>query len=734
MAETLAATNINRVQYTGLDFDTHNDDLRSRMQVQFAADYNDFATSSLAIMLLDLVSFGLDTLSFYLDRRASDTYLQTARTRGAVARLTRQLGYKMSAAVSSSVDVNINTKVAQVFPVTIPKGFQLRGPFNLIFEVSEAVVISALSTAVVLVPCYEGSSNTDTFTSDGTSFQVFSLSRVPDGTFVVLGSVSLTVNGNPWTESPLLDFAQSDQYEVGYNDDPPTLRFGNGITGNIPPLGATIDVKYVTSHGLTGIVNKDTITDVVSPLVIMATPITLVINNPAGSIGGDDPEDLTKAKSQAPQVWKARNVAVVRTDYEAISNSYADPLFGRVSVAQAIAVHSAAQDTTLQTLLADIVAQAAAAQPIVNPQTASIRTSLNATLSDLAAMLPSLTSIATKMTQVVLTDTPTALFSARSTKNSAQEIEVEASTVQVTVISGKQAIDAVPTALGDGLTTITKAALKSYFDSINANALSIGSAATTIESAATATAATLGTISDTLDDIGIDLVTTGTLLNSIETLRQAIVVRIGVPTPIATLLFASLNIIDVAVEDTLEETTALTTGVYNHVDKFLASDCSANLVSVPILSKDGAGFYAAPSRGLIRSLQSYLDARKEVTQVVAVESGVFFLIPVVMTVDIGVLPTFGAVVTTAAVIAALDGLLKNRSFGSSLYRSDVVATCLAVPGVGYVNVTILGYQTGAVVLTDLQDTEGNLIINNNRVITKGSVVVTAVALTRTLTS
>jgi len=734
MAETLAATNINRVQYTGLDFDTHSDDLRSRMQVQFASDYNDFATSSLAIMLLDLVAFGLDTLSFYLDRRASDTYLSTARTRGAVARLTRQLGYKMAPSVSSSVDLDVNVELAQVFPVPIPKRFRFQGPFDLVFEASEEVVIPAAFTGIVSVPCYEGQSFTDTFTSDGTAFQVFTLARVPDGKFVVLGSVVLTVNGTPWEEVSLLDFDHSDQFEVGYNDDPPTLRFGNGITGNIPALSATIDVQYVASSGLAGIVNKETINDVVSSLVVLATPIALVVNNRAGSIGGDDPEDLDRAKALAPQVWKARDVAVVRTDYEAIANSYADPLFGRVAVAQAIAVHSAAQDTTLQTLLAGIVALAAAAQPIVNPETQAIRDSLNVTLVDLNSMLPSLEDIAAKISQVVATEAPSALFSSRTVKNSAQEVQVEASDIQTTVVLGKQAIDAVPTSLVDGLTTATKAALKAYFDTINADALSLGAAGTTIETAAAANASILGTIIDTLDDIGLDLVTAETLLNDIETLRQAIIVRTGVETPTATLLFDSLNIIDIAVEDTLEETTALTTEVYNHVDKFLASDCSANLVSVPILSKDSAGFYAAPSRGLVRSLQAYLDARKEVTQVVAVESGAFFLIPVVMTVEVGVLPTFSATVTAAAVIAALDGLLKDRTFGSSLYRSDVVSTCLGVSGVGYVNVVISGYQDGAVVIVSTLDSEGNLIINDNRVITKGSVVVTAVALTRTLTS
>ena len=88
-----------RAKYAGLDFDTHVDDLLARLQVKFAADFNDFAVSSLAIVILDAISYGLDTLSFYLDRRATDAFLATARTRRSVSRLCRQLGYKMGAAI-----------------------------------------------------------------------------------------------------------------------------------------------------------------------------------------------------------------------------------------------------------------------------------------------------------------------------------------------------------------------------------------------------------------------------------------------------------------------------------------------------------------------------------------------------------------------------------------------------------------------------------------------------------
>src|SRR3990170_236618 len=114
MADTAlaaAVTTLTRAKYAGLDFDTHEDDLRAEIQVKFAATYNDFAASATGIMLLDLVAYGLDTLSFYLDRRVTDTFLQTARSRKAVTRLCRQLGYRIRGAVASSVDLDVTTPI-----------------------------------------------------------------------------------------------------------------------------------------------------------------------------------------------------------------------------------------------------------------------------------------------------------------------------------------------------------------------------------------------------------------------------------------------------------------------------------------------------------------------------------------------------------------------------------------------------------------------------------------------
>ena len=728
----MASSTLNRAQYAGLDFNTHNDDLRARLQVQFAADFNDFAVSSLGIMLLDIVAFGLDTLSFYLDRRASETYISTARTRGAVARLSRQLGYKMRTAVASSVDLSVNITTPVPFSVTIPKRFRFKGPDDLIFESSEAVTYAPASTAVQRVPCYEGESFTDQFFSDGTTNQVFTLTKVPDTSFVVSGSVEVLVNGSPWTESEFLEFEATDQFEVGYNDSPATLRFGDTIAGNVPIAGATIDVRYVASRGLAGLVNKDTITAVVNKLVVSFTPISLAINNDFGSIGGDDPETMEHAKIYAPKVFKTRYVAVTRDDYEALSASYADPLFGRVATAQAIAARGAVDDIELQNLLSEINSFASTPVPVVDAQLTLLTAGLDSMLVSTATMLSRFSAIVARTSTMIASDVPSVINAARVTKNASGEITADALSIQGFVATGVAAIAAVATGANQ-LDLPTKALWTSYFTSIDAERSSINTQATTILSSSSTVVAQMGVISDKLNEIGGDLVTTGTFMTLAETDRASINTVIGTKIP-ATGSYASLVNIDAVVNDTSVEVEALTTAIFTHVDAFLASDCQANLVSVPILSKNGAGFYAAPSLGLIKSLQSFLDARKEVTQTVSVTSGAAALVAAIITIEIGVLQNYSQQVTETSAASAMDGLLKNRVFGVSLYRSNIHQTILAIPGVSYVNVTILGYQDGITTNTTLNDADGNLVIDSSKVITKGTVSISSVALTGILTS
>lgn len=726
----MGVSELNRVKYSGLDFDSHFDDLQARMQIKFASDFNDFATSSLGIMLIDIVAFGLDSLSFYLDRRATDMYLETARSRKSVARLTRQVGYKMRASIAASVDLDVAISDPKVVTVPIPAGFKFQGPNDLVFEAAQEVSWSpAEQTAgtVKQVPCYQGQTFAENFVSDGTANQVFELRRTPEDDYVVSGTVTVVVDGSSWEESEFLSFSATDQYEVGYNDEPTTVRFGNGVAGNIPTVGASIVVTYVASRGKEGIVNKDTIQDVVNPLVVAFESVGLSVNNAVGSSGGDDPEDLVHAKIFAGLVYKSRNVAVTRNDYEALAGSFADPLFGRVAVAQAVSSRSAATDLLLVSLLSDVSSVIDPVKPAVDAAVSDSVVILDAVDALLSTLATTLGSIATAATSID-TDADAIIVSARANKNLAIEMDAATSIIQSNASTGKAAIDAITTNATDQLSTQTKADLKEYFTLIESQNSSISGSAGSVETDAGAILAKAGTIIDSAALIGLTVSDPSSLLLSAETGRSSIQTQLGVTGLRAELdsITSSVLVLGDGVDTTLD-------AIYDHVDKILSADCKANLVSVPILTRDAGGFYAAPSLSLIAALQSFLDARKEVTQTVEVLSGVDFLIPAVIVARVGVRSGFSESITSSEVNTAISGILRDRRFGVSLYESDLHDAILLVPGVSFANVDIRGYTdpTTSLLSTARSDADGNLILLTSEVITKGTVTITTEPVTAT---
>lgn len=708
----LAYGTLNRARYAGLDFDTHYDDLLARLQVKYASDFNDFAISSLGIMLLDLTAYGLDTLSFYLDRRATDTYLATARTRKSVSRTSRQLGYKMGGAVASSVDMLVKVTEVFAFDVPIPARFQFNGPNGLIFETAEATTFlvseQGVASAGKYIPAYEGETITESFVSDGTPAQVFELRRVPADKFVVQGTVEVAVDGADWDVVDLLEYGQTDQFEVGFNDDPPTLRFGDGIAGNIPIAGASIDVTYVASRGKAGQVSSGSIQEETTSLVVAFTEIPLSITNPEGSSGGDDRETLASAKAFAPQVWKSAGKAVTGEDYAGLAGSYADSLFGRVAVAKAISSRSSGGDLTVQNYLTDILNGITILTTALTTATGNITTALDAADVALASLASTGTEIASEVSDIETAAT-SARSQARVIKNKVGEITVDAADIAAYVTAG----------LADG----TLAGKDGYFNLINTEATNIDGSASSIQTAADSIVGYMGDTLTAVEMIGTDGVTADTLLKTMLD-DVAVLVTSGLTVrseagDIDTENTDLLNLVDTSID-----------AINAHLDRVLASDCKANLVTVPILTRDAGGFYTAPSIGLIDSLQSFLDARKEVTQTVAVTSGENFLIPAVIRARIGVFSGYSETVVKTAVVAAIEGVLRDRQFGVSLYESDLDDVILEVEGVAFVNARIDGHiGTGGSTSISNLDADGNLILSDSEVITRGSVTVTTEAYT-----
>jgi len=135
---------------------------------------------------------------------------------------------------------------------------------------------------------------------------------------------------------------------------------------------------------------------------------------------------------------------------------------------------------------------------------------------------------------------------------------------------------------------------------------------------------------------------------------------------------------------------------------------------------------------LIDALQTFLDARKEVTQTVSVTSGEDFLVPAVIHARVGVSPNFSEAVLRTTIEAVIEGILRDRAFNEDLFESDLDQQVLAVDGVVFTNVRILGSlaSDGVTVETVRLDADGNLIVGESEVITRGTITVsTEVAVT-----
>lgn len=720
------ASPINRALYAGFDFSTHFDELTARVQAKFAASFNDFALSSLGVLLMDMVSFGLDTMSFYLDRRTTETYLATARTRRAVSRITRQLGYKMGAATAASVDLQVSLTQAYVFSVPIPKGFQFLGPSESVYEVAQEVTFLPGETGPKTVPCYQGVTLSETFTGSGLPNQAYELRKLADDAFVVRGYTSVIVDGTPYTEQDFLDITTTPQYELAYNDDPPLLRFGDGIAGVAPANGATIAVTYVGSKGKAGQAPKGSAFEVVTPLVVLFTTIPLVIANPDGSVGGDDPESLEHAKSFAPRVWRSLKVAVTEGDYDALAGSYADPLFGRVATAKAVAAHKADDDLRLKELLNLIRAEVFPIEAGVTTQVSTVGVpALDSTDAALAASTALVGDVAAE-NDALASNLAGAVDLTRQSKNLQLDVVADATDMVADAASLNAQITGIAVGVADTLTALTQTALLDLVGRLQGQGNEVLSAANSTIAGLQSVLAQLQQAEDRVVAMGTPPLTVAVTSPQALGRLQAQVNAALAGSASARGAFTAVQALVVGLTTDVETLAGL---VFDHVDKILSADCKANLVSVPILARDASGFYAPPSVGLIQSLQAFLDDRKEKTQVVSVVSGEQFLVPAAIEVAAGVLPGYSLSVTGASLEAAVDSVLRGRAFGASLFVSEFWDPLQEVRGVSYWNVKILGELVGNTVDASNVDAQGNLIVASTKVVTRGSVTVTTKVVT-----
>ncbi|MFH9606850.1 baseplate J/gp47 family protein [Streptomyces sp. NPDC017448] len=327
------------IDYTAKDFRGFREAMLSYARTAIP-EWTTRNPADFGVVMVELLSYCLDTLSYYQDRLVGEAYLGTATQRSSVLDIARLLSYTPYPAQAATGTVSLRSDETQLTPVTIPVGTQfittfqddLQGP--LIFETTQAASVPP-SGGVADVPVVEGATQeTSTITltrpdasdqtisvvelavSDGTADQRFTVPSKP----VDLSTVRLfaVYPGAPveWVlTSSLLDATSDDRvFEANVEaDGSVVLLLGDDVNGAVPEAGIPLMLSYRVGSGSRGNLAANELVDVASVI-----PGVSVLSSSEMS-GGWDAESTDSIRRNASRAWGTQNRAVTVRDYSSLA-------------------------------------------------------------------------------------------------------------------------------------------------------------------------------------------------------------------------------------------------------------------------------------------------------------------------------------------------------------------------------------------------------------------------------
>ena len=108
------------INYTSRDFASIKGDLLNYAQKYYPEAFRDFNESSFGSLMVDMVSYVGDMLSFYVDYQANESFLSTAVESENVIKLSKALGYKFRPNAASHGEASFFISVPAQTNITSP--------------------------------------------------------------------------------------------------------------------------------------------------------------------------------------------------------------------------------------------------------------------------------------------------------------------------------------------------------------------------------------------------------------------------------------------------------------------------------------------------------------------------------------------------------------------------------------------------------------------------------------
>lgn len=304
------------VDYSDKDFDSIRVRLYNLISAVFP-DWTDQNVANFGNILVELFAHVGDTLGFYLDNHALESRIVTATQRRSLLALSKLVGFVPFGATPAQADVVVtllNGPLAAdvIIPAnTIARTLAVTDPIS--FQVLSDITLPAGATQGV--GTVENSrSHVETFSATGVQFQELELQNTP---FLEAGLTVVGSNGSYTVVDDFLSATAADRHVqiIVDQNERATLRFGNGVNGQLPT--GTVQVDYKTGGGANGNVDPTTITRLEGSFTdALSNPAQLSISNPNGAAGGADRQSIEQIRLQAPASIRSLNRSITREDYE----------------------------------------------------------------------------------------------------------------------------------------------------------------------------------------------------------------------------------------------------------------------------------------------------------------------------------------------------------------------------------------------------------------------------------
>lgn len=321
------------ITYSSFDFDTLKADFITYLQSQSVfQDYN-FAGSN-ANTIIEMVSGVGDLFNLFINAKANESYIDTAKLYQNINRLVKLTGYKPLGPRGSTVAITM----ASTFTLdeddkyfTIPKfaAFTVDG----LSPAGEEVKYSAIENTTFVgvagsnifsetVNLIQGIGDSELFSGDATEFQKLELTSDK----AIEEYLEVWVNDELWsyvddiyTEA----VSTSKVYTTRFNKNQRVeILFGDGNYGVIPTLGTdNINVKYFDTLGSDGRIGANKITGIDDTIYVynyndvqQAQTITFTITQTSESDGGSEMQTVDQIANYSPGAIRSQKRIVTDQD------------------------------------------------------------------------------------------------------------------------------------------------------------------------------------------------------------------------------------------------------------------------------------------------------------------------------------------------------------------------------------------------------------------------------------